>query len=720
MHVSSRPGAAPTASLAAAIACVFAFASLSLSAQAGPSAAPLAPGAGDAAADEADATLPAVTVHGVAVDETANGPVQGYAARRSATGTKTDTPLLETPQSISVIGREELDARGAQTVMEAVGYAPGVAVGNWGYDARGIDWLLIRGFDATNAMFRDGLLMPAYSLTDSYGLERVELLRGPASVTFGQSDAGGIVNRVSKQPSASAVRELELQVGSFDRRRLAADVGGPLSDALSYRVVATSLDSHTQERYPNGAQVEVRRDYLAPSLRWQPSPDTSFTLLGEYFKSRAGDDTGYVVGPGGVPTRVKEGEPRYSWIEQEQHALGYLFEHRLSEAWALHQNLRYNGFDTDKHHIRSSLGGDGRTLTRSARYDMDRVHQWTVDTNLQGRVSGGAAEHTLLVGVDWTRIGYWTQSYSGPAPDLDLLAPVYGRPIAAPSLLGTDFKQATTQIGVYAQDQIRYGEHWVLTLSGRQDRVEAVTRDRLGGSRSTQTDDQFSARAGVTYLVGNGWAPYISYGESFLPTSGVGADARPFEPSRGKQVEAGVKFQPEGARTLLTAAVFDLRKSNVVTYDQQTFEGRQIGRIRSRGVELEVKTELARGLDLTASYTWLDMKVIDSANAVELGNTPIQVPEQTAAVWLDYGMDNGFGVGAGARYIGRRWNDEGNTRAEGGVALVDASAHYQRGPWRFALNVSNLAQREYVSSRAYGGYYPGSERSWLATVKYRF
>src|SRR5688572_26003904 len=176
MPSPSRPGALPTATLAAAIAAAFSLSSAPAIAQTAASAeAKASPG-------EARSTLPAVQVHGVSIDETANGPVPGYVARRSATGTKTDTPLLETPQSISVIGREELDARGVQTIMEAVRYAPGVAVGNWGYDARGIDWLLIRGFDATNAMFRDVLLMPAYSLTDSYGLERVELLRGPASV----------------------------------------------------------------------------------------------------------------------------------------------------------------------------------------------------------------------------------------------------------------------------------------------------------------------------------------------------------------------------------------------------------------------------------------------------------------------------------------------------------------------------------------------------------
>ncbi|WP_395316562.1 TonB-dependent siderophore receptor [Variovorax sp. UC74_104] len=711
------------ASLAAAFGTAAAFWSLSASAQA--VAQPQGqqsprPSAAAAPSDATSGTLPVVTVRDEPVAETANGPVQGYVARRSATGTKTDTPLIETPQSISVIGRDELEARGAQNMMEAVRYAPGVAVGNWGYDARGIDWLLIRGFDATNAMYRDGLLLQPYSLTEPYGVERVELLRGPASVTFGQSDAGGVVNRVSKMPSATPIREVEVQFGSFNRKQLAVDLGGAISDTLSYRLVGVAHDSDTQERYPNGAAVKVKRDYLAPSFRWQPSASTSFTLLTEFLQAKAGDDTGYVVGPEGIPTRVKEGEPRYSWIKQKQNAIGYLFEHHINDAWTVRQNLRYNGFDTDKHHMISRLLDDGRTRSRTAKYDGERANQLTVDTNLQGRVRTGIAEHTLLFGIDWTRSNTSTRSFVGPAPDLDLLFPVYGLPISEPNEATLNFTQNTEQLGVYLQDQIKIADRWVVTLSGRQDHVKTVTYDRLGDTLTRQTDNKFSGRAGLTYLFGNGWAPYVSYGESFLPTAGVDADSQPFRPSRGKQWEAGVKFQPEGARSLFTAAVFDLRKSNVVTYDQETGIGRQIGRIRSRGLELEAKTELARNLNLTASYTWLDMKVTESANTVELGNTPIQVPKQNASLWLDYTMDNGFGVGGGLRYIGRRYNNEANTSAEGGVTLIDATVHYKRGPWRFALSATNLANRKYTASRAYGGYYPGNERALLASAKYQF
>ncbi len=652
--------------------------------------------------------------------ETANGPVQGYVARRSSTAMKTDTPLIETPQSISVIGRDELDARGVQSITEAVRYTPGVAAGNWGFDGRGYDWLLIRGFNATTAMYRDGLLLPPWSMTESYGLERVEVLRGPASTSFGQTDAGGIVNRVSKLPSATSVREVEVQLGSFNRKQAAVDLGGAISDTLSYRLIGVGLDSDVQERYPTGEALPLKRSYLAPSLRWQPSGSTSFTVLGEFLKNKAGDDIGYVVNPKGGTPMVKEGDPRYSLLETQQSSLGYIFEHDFNDSWAVRQNLRYTRFDTDKHHIFSNFLDDDRTLARTAKFTTERFNQLTADTHLRGRVRTGAAEHTLLFGVDWTRFRNSGKTFDGPAPDLNLLAPLYGVPIAEPTELTDNSSQKTEQLGVYLQDQIKIADRWVVTLSGRQDHVKTVSTDRLADTVTRQSDNKFSGRAGLTYLVGNGWAPYVSYGESFLPTAGVDADNQPFRPSRGKQWEAGVKFQPEGSRSLFTAAVFDLRKTNVVTYDQQTYEGRQIGNIRSRGLELEAKTELAPNLNLTASYTFINMKVLDSNNTAELGHTPIQVPKQTASLWVDYAMPNGFGLGGGLRYIGKRWNDVANTSAEGGVALLDATVHYRRGPWRFALSVTNLANRKYAPSRTIDYYSPGDERTVLLTTKYQF
>ncbi|ADU37535.1 TonB-dependent siderophore receptor [Variovorax paradoxus] len=674
------------------------------------------------ATQTSDTTLPAVTVNASAERETAIGPVPGYVARRSQTATKTDTPLLEVPQSISVIGREEMDARGVQDIMEAVRYTPGVTVNNWGFDPRGIEWILMRGFDTTTGIagYRDGLVLPAYSVTEPYGVERVEVLRGPSSVTFGQGDAGGIINRVSKMPSNTPVNEVEVRYGNFQRKQLALDLGGVAGDTLSYRLLGVGLDTNSQMHYGDGTPFSNKRTYLAPSLRWQPSADTSFTLLGEFLDNKASDDVFYVMDNAGRNTGIVRGDPKFSRIRNRQESLGYLFEHHVNDNWTVRHNLRYSNARIDKHILRDALLPDDYTLTRSARSFPEWYGQWSSDAQLQGRVRTGIVEHTLLFGFDATRIRYTSKEFSGPAPSLDLRYPVNLLPIPEPLVPASNYTQITQQLGIYAQDQIKIDDRWVLTLSGRQDRVKSETTDRINSTRKGQADNKFSGRAGLSYLVGNGWAPYVSYATSFMPTSGVDLNGNPLQPTRGKQVEAGIKYQPEGSRTSFTAAVFDLRKSNVVTYDQNTFESRQIGRIRSRGLELEAKAELARNLNLTASYTVLNMKVLESANTSEVGKMPIQVPKQSASLWLDYTLGNGIGFGGGVRYIGRRWNDVTNTSDEGGVALLDATVHYKTGPWRFALSATNLANRKYTASRAYNNYYSGNERTLVASAKYQF
>ncbi len=695
-------------------------------------------------------TSPGVTGEPEAIEETATGTVQLESeetitlpeitvtaspttdvATHSTTGTKTDTPLIETPQSISVIGRDELEARGTQNLLEALRYTPGVAVNTFGHDIRGYEFLQLRGFDAiSTSSYRDGLPQALFvnsaAVTEIYGVERVEVLRGPSSVLFGQGDAGGVVNRISKRPTGDAVREVEVQFGTFDRKQAAFDLGGQLGGdgALAYRLVGLGLDTDSQEEYPNGAEVTLERLYLAPSLLWQPSAATSLTILTEFIEEKAGDDVGFVTGPNGELTNVKEGDPRRSRIEQPQRSVGYQFEHHFDERWTARQNFRYADRNADKHHILSNLEADGLTLMRLARIDDDEVDQTTLDTQLHGKLRVGPTEHTLLFGIDWNRVKGEEQEFSDPAPSLDLLNPIYDQPFPEPTTLVGDFTQTTDQLGFYVQDQIKFDGRWVLTVGSRYDRVDIDTDNRFNATRTEQSDNVFSSRAGLTYLFGNGWAPYMSYAESFLPNLGVDANNRPLEPSRGEQYEVGLKFQPEGTRLLFTAALFDLRKTNVVTFDVITGDAEQTGEIRSRGVELEAKAELAKGLQATAAYTYLDVKVLESSNDPEIGEVPIQIPDQTASLWLDYTIREsawrGLGFGGGVRYVGKRWNDAENTSAEPGYTVFDATIHYERGPWRVALNASNLFDKEYFASRAFGSFFRGLERTVVGSVEYWF
>ena len=672
-------------------------------------------------------TLPAVTVTADADRETATGPVTGYVARRSSTATKTDTPLLEVPQSISVIGLAEMQDRGVQDLSQAIATTPGVVTGTYGADNRGWEYITVRGFTARSNGYRDGLARtPAgvtYYQTEVYGLERVEVLRGPASMVFGQGDAGGVINQVSKQPTGERIREVEAQVGSHQRKQLAFDLGDRFAtdSPFSYRLVGVGLDSNDEEIYPDGHKLNRTRTYLAPSLRWQPDAATSLTLQAEYLKDRSAEDPYYIAPADHVLTRVKVGDYSFSKFAQQQTSVGYRFEHRLNNDWTLRQNARISHLALDRRVIwLDAIGDDDRTVSRIARTWDDPMRQTGVDTQLQGNVRAGGLEHQLLLGIDWNHQKGKARRFSGSAPDLDLLNPVYGLPIAQPTDPLAHYTQTVRQVGVYVQDQVQLNERWLVTLGGRQDHVKSVTDDHLDAARTAQSDSAFSGRAGLTYLVGNGLAPYLSYAESFLPNSGTDVEGHAFQPSRGRQWEAGVKYQPEGTRTLLTAAVFDLRKTNVVTYDNLTFDARQIGKQRSRGLELEAKAEPLPGLKASAAYTWLDIKTVQSADRTEVGKAPSGVPKQSASLWLDYLVGGGLGIGGGITHLGRRQNDEANTSSEPSVTLFDAVLHYELDAWRFALNVRNLFDRKYYSICYHGECYNGLERAVTLTARVRF
>lgn len=680
-----------------------------------------------AQAPSAQTTLPTIEVAGERQPESPTGPVNGFAAQRTETGAKIDTPLVEMAQSISVVGREELDARGGTNdVMDALRYTPGIAVSVWGVDNRGRDWALMRGFPTINTThYRDGLNRggDGRPLTEMYGMERIEVLRGPSSVLYGSGDAGGIINRISKRPTGDTIREVEMQAGSFDRRRLAFDLGDRLNKdgTLSFRLVGLGLKTNSNnDKYPDGTPVKNERFYLAPSIRWQPSAATSVVVLADIIDNKSGDDFGYLTTNSGALLSAKEGDPKFSWIKQRQSTIGYQLEHRLDENWKVRQNFRQEMNTGSKRHIRSKLLSDERTLRRTAQLNEDPFNQTVVDTNISGSFKNQWFENKVLAGLDWNRFTSSGREFTGDAPSLDVLAPVYGVPIAEPTTLNDNYRLRTSQLGAYLNNQIRVSERWIYDFGGRYDRVNSNSQSFSGNTNTTHRDRVFSARGSVTYMIRQNLSTYVSYGESFLPNSGFDAAGRAFAATQGKQVEVGAKFSPAGSNTLLTAAVFDLRKSNVVTTDVSTNEDRQIGKQRSRGIELEAKADLTKQLSATASYTYLDMKVRQSGDPSEIGKTPVIVPNQMASLWTDYRFATGLSVGGGVRHIGKRWNNSENTSREPSVTLLDAAIRYRTGSWLMAVNANNLLNRKYNATRVYDSVYLGPVRSIDFTLRYRF
>ncbi|CAB3637674.1 MULTISPECIES: TonB-dependent siderophore receptor [Achromobacter] len=686
--------------------------------------------------------LTPISVTGAA--ENAWGPVQGYVARRSATATKTDTPIIETPQSISVITADRYNTLGATNIKDALAYTPGVSTTTYGSDSR-YDWVSLRGFDAyTPGFYLDGLPLRNNGnwgiwQTENYGAERIELLRGPASVLFGQTGPGGLINVVSKRPQEEPLRELQAQVGDHQRRRLAADFTGPMDEdgKWLYRFVGMGLDS---ELPAHG--IDNDRLYLAPSLTWRPSTDTTLTLLTQYATKRGGTYTrarpavgSLVPTPAGthIPASLFVGEPGYDYFNQTQWMAGYELEHRVSDALTLRQNLRYGHLDLDYSAVQASgyasVNDDVtdpanyQVLRRSAFGSREHIASFNVDNQVQTDLSLGNWHHRILVGVDYQRNRIDQVSFSGgKAPPLDINDPKYRQGPITRAKPWMDADLTLAQTGVYLQDQIKWNERWVATLGGRYDSADNKLRDRQDGTTTRISSHKFTSRAGLVYVDPTGWAPYVSYGESFIPTATVDSSQRkPFKPETSRQYEAGLRYQPPGTKDSYSVAAFDLRRRNYITYDADSIP-RQTGEVTVRGVEFEATVQPIPRLNVIAAYSWTPKAAVTaSSNPDEIGRQATAVPRNRASLWVDYRFESRIKVGVGARFTGANYGDGSQAPKQvPSFVLFDAMIGYDIDRWSLALNARNLTNKTYFANCGYGNCYYGDPRTVIATASYRW
>lgn len=688
------------------------------------------------AASTSEATLPAVTVTS-ALAETATGPVKGYIAKRSSTGTKTDTRLIENPQSISVVTADELADRKVETLDEALRYTAGVTpnMKPWAVD----EFSMLRGFDlGTAGIFMDGLLTSgrAYAAPiETYGLERLEILRGPASVLYGQSPPGGMVNAVSKRPSEQAIREIGVEYGSYDRKQVKADIGGALDSAgiWTYRVTMLARKSGTRLDFDKD-----NRFYIAPALTWRPNADTKLTLLARYQE----DNQSYawpnqLQNPGvlGQPNpSVNTGGVDNRW-KRENKMVGYEFEHRFNDTWKIQQNVRYSEFDRDETNVfLRSLQPDGRHVVNLF---YPRSSAWkgvSADTRLQAGFQTGEVSHNVLVGVDYSK-SRTTDSYPyqiTAVPDLDLYNPVYGgHQTIVPSTNPRVELLPAQQTGLYLQDQIKW-DRLVVTGGVRHDSAEMSNTRVLPatGSRTLsyeQNASKTTGRLGAVYLFDSGWAPYVSYSTSFSPEIGRDVTGQLLKPSEGKQIEAGIRYQPDNSNMSYTASVFNLVRTNVRTAAPQDNSAVvQTGEVESRGLELEAKADVTRNLSVVAQYTYLDTEITKSNNG-DLGLGQPGAVKHSASVWGKYGFNMGGSVrgysAVGLRYASqaRSYQDYSNRNIQNpSYFLVDTAFGFDAGPWRFSFNINNLFNKQILMDCDGTFCYRSAERTANISSVYRF
>ncbi|MDX2307107.1 MAG: TonB-dependent siderophore receptor [Hyphomicrobium sp.] len=662
--------------------------------------------------------------------ESATGPVNGIVAKRTATGTKTDTPLIETPQSVSVITADRIEQQRATTINEAVRYTPGVVANSFGIDTR-FDWLNIRGFDAYQpGFFVDGMITRnnnswAVWKVEPYGAERIEVLRGPASMLYGQGNVGGMINVISKRPLETSLNEVELRFGNHNRFETAFDFSGPVTTdgSLLYRLTGLYSDSDTQVDYTEQEEV-----FVAPAITWRPNAATSLTLLGQYRKDDTIPASGtYMPNPQAKKRRdLFVGEPDYDKFDRDQWSAGYILEHAFDSAWKVYHTARVASLDVDYKTLFSAGSPDGGITIDRSTFTSDETHlAFTTDTYVQSRFSTGIASHTLIAGVDYQRNYYEQQSGFGfaAAPRLNLDNPVYGTAVIVDPALYNDSDTVLEQTGLYIQDQAKIAERVIVTVGGRYDWAMTDFDDKLFAGDTVKNDEAFTWRGAVMYRDPSGLAPYYSYAQSFFPTGTVDPlSGQPFDPETGEQHEIGVKYEPSSFKGMFTAALFDITRQNFVTFDS-AFVPSARGEVVSRGLELEATAELVPGLDVIATYSKLfELVTTQSSDPAEVGQTLPLVPLETASLWMHYRLQNGpmkgFGVGGGVRYIGESFGDLANSAAFSvpDFTLFDAVVDYELDAWRLALNVNNIEDE--LTYSCFDVCYLGTGRTVLGTIKY--
>lgn len=658
----------------------------------------------------------------------------GMASSSDALTSKVDTPILEQPFSVSAVTQTQLLQQNVQSLNQALKYTAGASPEMYGPDPRG-DWFTIRGNPAD--VYLDGVRVPqavnspnsfAAIQLDANDLSRFEILLGPSSTLYGQSNIGGLVDGISKRPSLTPRRNVQLQGGNFDRIQGGGDFAGPLnrSGSLLYSMDGIARSSHT---YVYGQKDD--RYTLNPTLEWRPTLNTSLTAFGKFFHADVGTAAVFLplVGTlrpspifGYLPTWFNSGDPATDRYRKRQYMAGYALDHS-GAAWNLrhmaryvHANIVYAGL--------YSGAFSGQYIYRVNFVSKPVIDGFQTDTHASRHLSTGRVRHLLLGGVDfqWQQYKNRQGGVLDSSVTLDVLNPVYGvKYTPTPITTRTDAKQF--QGGAYGQEQVQFAG-FTFVAGGRYDQTAQETLTVASGAVAKQRPHAFTGHAGVSYQM-RGIAPYVSYSTSFLPTIGQGFDGKPFVPTTGSSYEAGLKYQLPNRMGMVTFAAYSMTQNNRTTTDlDNPLYSKQVGQVRTIGEELQYNGTVLRSLDVSMSYAHT-RPVVTRSTSTDFQKMLSPIAKDAVSLWLHYTVRHtvftGLGFGGGSRYVGPKWGDAANTFQTPGYSLFDGTLDYTMERWRFGINSTNLLNKRYVAacSTTTNCYYGGT-RSAIASVNYSF
>jgi iron complex outermembrane receptor protein len=683
-----------------------------------------------------DAVLPAVIVTGASDEEVATGPVLGYKASRSATATRIDLPLQDQPVSVKVIPAEVIADLGVRNATEVADYVAGVARESTAYSPKSQSFF-IRGFSSygsaatLNGFRQEGFM----SATDTSAVERIEFLKGPAAVLYGASSAiSGIVNTVTKRPTAGDFTSIELSGGQFGYARATLDANHALgSDALLGRVnIAMERDDGFRS-YP-GSRVNTLFA-ITPIVSAQLSPDTRVELELSAVRFRFGGRCdGVYPAPELVALSIRKQVicDDLAHAETDTYSARMEVEHRLDAQWSLRAAgffSRTNSDRTEQYPVnfRHPLSADGRTIERFTQFATSYDINQTGQLELRGNLSLGGMQHRVIVGLDLTRAYLQYADFNAPTTPMDIFEPRYKGQLLGPFEVNIPALYSRSKsTALYVQDFIEIGTQWKLLLGLRHDRVDSEDGDvepRLVSAQ--QTESANSPRVGLVFQPAPNTSIYASWSESFAPNSGSRArDGSVFPAERGVQYEIGIKQDLLNKQMNVTASVFDLTRRNVLTADPNDRNFRiATGEQRSRGFELEVVGQITPAWQVIGAYTYLDAKVTKD-NRIPVGSKLVGAARHSGSLWNKVALGSwglpdwsvGFGVVASGDREARLPNIPITL---GSYVRYDAGVFYTAGPWQAQLNVKNISDERIFVGKGFV-LVPQTPRSVNLNVKYTF
>ena len=645
-----------------------------------------------------------------------------YYAPNASTATRNNTPLRDIPQSVQIIPQQVIEDRQATSLEEVATSSSGVIFSgnNLG---RGAD-LAIRGFNRS-AILRDGFRVynrAAQGIPETAHLERVEIVKGPASAVFGESEPGGLINLVSKQPLSEPFYNLQLQLGNNNFVRFPVDLSGSLTESanLNYRLNTLYQYEESFRDFDNGFE----RFFVAPNLAWQIADSTDLSFNLEYTHETRPVDSGTAVidgEPADIPRERILNNPSDK-AEREFINTGYTFEHRFSKDWKIGNAFRFiaNNYNVDDNTLAVPFFIDDNTgtVTRTFVQEERAEDSFTLYTNVEGNVATGKIEHNLLFGIDLnhskidlsTRFDPFPLNASNPnLTPIDIFDPDYDAfPSPDPESIDlfNDDEVTNNRVGIYLQDKIDLLDNLIFVAGLRYDTFDQTTTSNLDDTEVSQDSDAFTPRVGIVYQPIEAIALYGNYSQSFNPTPFLynrSVDGSLLEPETGEGFEIGVKGEIIPNRLAASVAYFNISRENVATEDRlNPFAVVVVSEQENQGVEFDLTGEIKPGWNIIASYAYVDSEISEDDNPNLIGSRFPNVPEHSASLWTTYEIQKGdlkgFGLGVGLDYVGERQGGLPNSFEVDSYVLTNAALFYNRQDWQLRLNFNNLFDVDYIEA----------------------